>query len=419
MILKKKIIFFSLVLYLSLIIGFYFGEDSLGAALTDYYSIAEITEKFKDNFLFTLLNYDTLGRRQSPIFSILNSLFFDYSDLFRRLFILHIYLLIPLYFYKCLKIKYKNVPKDYLRLFAGIILLFPTFRSYSIWPDPHLLGTLFFIISIFYYLKTSVDNKPFKNSLLNIFFLSLAAYVSPNFGMFVIYFYYKFYKKFYFSDKIIIITFLNILLSLPFFYYLFYLDINFIFDPKNYGWGLGEKFYSLENISNKIILILSIFLFYLIPFILANYKNIDVELFKSKTKFLISIIIYLLIIYFFDFSHSYQITNSGGGFFYNLSNIIFDNNYLLFLLCFFPYLYLIEKFNIDFGNLVIFLCLILSNPQLTLWQANFSPTMFFALLLLFNGVIDKISINTKTLIISYSYFFIYLAANVIVRNVLI
>jgi len=165
-----KLSLISFVLYLSLIIGFYLGEDSLGAASSDYYSLSEVTEKFKNNFLFTLLNYDTLGRRQSPLFNILYSLFFDYGDLFSRLLFLHIYLLIPLYFYKCLKIKYKNVTKDYLRLFAGIILLFPTFRSYSIWPDPHLLGTLFFIISIFHYLKTTVDNKPFKNLLLNTFF---------------------------------------------------------------------------------------------------------------------------------------------------------------------------------------------------------------------------------------------------------
>lgn len=417
MILKKNIILFLFALYLSLIIGFYFKEDSLGAALSDYMGLLHISEKFKNSFLITFLNYDNLGHRQSPLLYIINSIFFDYGDIFRRLLILHVYLLIPIFFYKCLKIKYEGVPKDYLRLFAGTILLFPTFRSYSIWPDPHLLGSLFFIISIFYYLKTNVNNKTLKYCLLNTLFLALAAYASPNFGLFVIFFYFEFYKKFNFSNKILIISFLNIILSLPFFYYLFYLNINFIFN--NNEWNIGQNFYSLNNLSNKIILILSIFLFYLFPFILSNYKNANFKIPEPNIKFFISTIIYIFIIYLFDFSYSYNLTNSGGGFFYNLSHKLFNNNYLLFFLCFFPYLYLIKKFSLDLRNIIIFICLILSNPQITLWQANFSPTIFFIILLLLNGVFHKKTINTKTLIISYSYFFIYLAANIVFRNVLI
>ena len=60
-----------------------------------------------------------------------------------------------------------------------------------------------------------------------------------------------------------------------------------------------------------------------------------------------------------------------------------------------------------------------SHPQLTLWQANFSPTILFLLLLLFKDVINKNNLNLKTLIISYSYFSIYLVSNIIIRNILI
>ena len=171
MIIKKNVFIFILLLYFSLIGGFYYGEDSLGAAFTDYQALKYINEKFYDDFLVSLLNYNDLGHRQSPFLYILGSIIFDFGELGRRLFFLHVYLFIPIYFYKCLKIKFKEVSKDYLKLFASIILLFPTFRSYSIWTDP-IFRILFFIISIFYYLKFTTNIRPFKNALLNTFFSS-------------------------------------------------------------------------------------------------------------------------------------------------------------------------------------------------------------------------------------------------------
>ena len=417
MILHKKIFIFLTFTYLSLLVGFYFGEDVLGGALNDYTSHFHIASKFKENFLFTLYNYDDLNHRHSPIFYIIKSVVLIFGETGQRIFFLHLYLLIPLFFYKCLKIKFKDISKNYLKLTASFILLFPTYRGYSIWPDPHLLGILFFIISIFYYLKMKENIHPFKNSLLNTLFLSFSAYASPNFGIFVVFFFYEFYKKFYFTKEILIIIFLNIILAVPFFLYLFYFDVNFIFN--NNGWDIGNNFYSLKNISNKIIIIISFFLFYLIPFVLLKLNNIKLNFSKISFKYILSIFFYFFILFFFDFSTSYRLTNSGGGFFYNLSNILFNNNYLLFLICFFTYLYLLKIFTIDKKNIIIFLCLIFSNPQITIWQANFSPTIFFAIFLLFNGLINREKFNLKTLVISYIYFFLYLVSNIFFRNILI
>ena len=417
MIRKKKIFIFILLLYFSLIAGLYYGEDSLGAAFTDYEALKYLNEKFHNDFLFSLLNYNDLGHRQSPFLYILGSIIFDFGELGSQIFFLHVYLLIPIYFYKCLKIKFRDVSKDYLKLFASIILLFPTFRSYSVWTDPHLLGILFFIISIFYYLKFKTNVRPFKNALLNTFFLSLAAYSSPNFGVFVIYFYIEFSKRFLFSKKLLIISLLNLILSLPFFLYLFYLDVNFLFNNNIHD--LSYNSFSLENLSNKIILIISILLFYLLPFILINFDKVKFNFSKFNFRFIFTSLTFLIIIYFFDFSLSYKYTNSGGGFFYNLSNLLFQNNILLFVLSYFTYLYLFEIFRLNTLNLILFLCLIFSHPQLTLWQANFSPTILFLLLLLFKGVINKNNLILKTLIISYLYFSIYLVSNIIIRNILI
>ena len=83
-----------------------------------------------------------------------------FNEIFHRIFFLHIYLLIPIFFYKSLKKIFKTTPKNNLKLLAFVLLLFPTFRSYSIWPDPHLLGVIFFLISIYYFFKFR-ENKEY------------------------------------------------------------------------------------------------------------------------------------------------------------------------------------------------------------------------------------------------------------------
>ena len=339
MIISKKINIIIILIYFSLLFGFFYGEDSIGGAFNDYNSHAHIAEKFKTNFFYTLLNYDDLAHRHSPIFYILKSVFLNFGELGQKILFLHLFLLIPIFFYKSLKIVFKETPKINLKLLSSIILLFPTFRSYSIWPDPHLLGTLFFIISVYYYLKFQKNKNLFQSSLLNTFFLSLSAYCSPNFGIFLIFFFINYCLKFKISKEILIISVFNILLSIPFFYYLFFLKINFLFNIS--GWDIGENFYSITNISNKIIIIISLLFFYLLPFVLSKSLKYDFRnIIKIKKEFIVYFFIFFATCYFFNFSYSYSLTNSGGGFIYNLSNIILSNNYILFTICFFTCLYL-------------------------------------------------------------------------------
>ena len=397
-------------LYFSLLFGIYINENLIGGALGDYHSHYHITEKFRDNFLYILNNYNELGHRHSPVFYILRSIL-PSIDLIERLFFLHIYLIIPLYFYKCLKLKYNKKNKNNLKLLSSIIFLLPTFRSYSIWPDPHLLGFLFFTISVYYFIKFKSNNFIFKFAILNNIFLSLSAYVSPNFGVFVIYFLYQYLIKFKFTKNFIFILLINLLLSIPFFYYLFYLDINFIFN--NSGWDIGNNFFSIKNISNKTIIISSIFLFFLIPLIEIK-KIIKSDIFKLKIKSL-SIILFIFFIacYFFDFNETYNLTNSGGGIFYNLSNYLFNNDYLLFLLCFLSCFLFSNIFNNNLNNILIFICILLSNPQVTIWQANHSPTILILLFLLFNINFLKDKFNLKDIFQIYLYFVLYFFINLI------
>jgi len=405
----------TILLYISLLLGFYFGEDSLGGAFNDYHSHNHISDKFDKNFFDTLLNYDKLGHRHSPIFYIIKSLLIE-DDAIRRLIFLHFYILIPIFFYKSLKIVFKNSSKTNLKLIASTLFLFPTVRSYSIWPDPHLLGTVFFIISVYFFLKFKYSKgNNFKYSIFNTFFLALAAYCSPNFGITVFFYLFEYFRKYNLGKKIIIILAANLILSLPFFYYLFYLDINFIFNEA--GWNIGDNLFTLNNLSNKFIIVNSLFFFYLIPFFITNFYKENIKLLQKKNFFILGVLLFVFIILClkFDFEAAYKLTNSGGGFFYNFSKLIIQNNLILFLASFFGFLIIISSFYNNYSNIILFITIIFSNPQLTLWQANYSPFIFMIIFLLLDLKNKNNIISNNSIFSLFVYFGVYLLSNIFLK----
>ena len=54
---KEDIVLF-ILLYLSLLISFYFGENSTGGAIIDYNGQKNVSQDFAISFESTLLNYD-------------------------------------------------------------------------------------------------------------------------------------------------------------------------------------------------------------------------------------------------------------------------------------------------------------------------------------------------------------------------
>ena len=201
----NKEILFLLFLYLTLIVSFFFGENSTGGAIKDYLNQKGISQKFSSNFFQTFYEYDNFSTRHSPILIIFLSFFekINLPDFVIRLIHLHICLFLPLIFFKCLKLKFKEIDEKILLLLAALIFLSPTFRSLSIWPDSRLFGLIFFSISIFYFLKFN-ENKQIKFVFLNVFFLALSSYLSPNFSVFSIFFITKFisFYRFFFERNI-------------------------------------------------------------------------------------------------------------------------------------------------------------------------------------------------------------------------
>ena len=125
-------------------------------------------------------------------------------------------------------------------------------------------------------------------------------------------------------------------------------------------------------------------------------------------------IAYFYFFYKFDFSKSYNITNSGGGIVYSISNKIFNNNNFLF---FFSFISLIIQFILSIiskSNILLFLCIFLSHPQETLWQANLSPMLFVIIFTLFIfPTLSKNELINKKL---FTYYFTYFLSFYLISN---
>ena len=214
---NKKILILPIILIISLIFSYYFGEDTLGGAKHDYLHQVKFILSFSENFFYTFQNFGIgeLQARNSPIFSIGAAFLINLGldlELFRYLNCL---IILPLiyFFYKCLELKLKNISYETKIIFVSVLLLSPTIRSLIIWPYPLIYALLFFLISIFFYLKFDCcksKKEKIYYTILNIFFLAITSYFSPNFALFSIFFFYKFFKYFKLSRNLILIIFLNI-----------------------------------------------------------------------------------------------------------------------------------------------------------------------------------------------------------------
>ena len=391
-----------LLLYISLIIGFILNENSLGGSIKDYINQKLISIKFSNNFYDTLINYENERTRHSPILIILLSFFekIKINDYIIRLLNLHFLLLIIIYFYKSLKLKINYLNKKKLLLIALVIFLSPTFRSLSIWPDSRLYGILFFTISIMYFIKFQNSKyyiDQFQYSLFCILFLAISSYFSPNFFLFYLFFFYYFYQLLKLREIIIILIF-SLLIALPAIYYVFILKVYFFLTPVTSATKTILSF----NLANKIILIASIYLFHYLPFLWVTTKNFNYRF----RNILIALCVIIISIYFFN----YNLFFTGGGIIFKISNILFKNNYALYVFSFFALILLITKSTINLKNLVIFLLLILQNPQLEIYHKYYDPILFILCFTLLDINFKKELLNKKIYIFYiFNIFFLLLS----------
>ncbi len=398
------IIFIFLILSFSLFVGFFLNENSTGGARQDYLVHDQISIMFFNDFKNTLLNYDELKTRHSPLIPIYFSIFkfFEINDYIVRLIHLPLALFLVLFFYKCLEIKFDQTNKKYLFIFSSIILLSPTVRSLSIWPDSHFYGLIFFLVAIYFFLIfLKVKNREkLKYAYLNIIFLVICSYIRPSFSLFGIYFLWYFYKEFGFKKKFYYILLLNFILALPAFYYLFYLKVMFLSTNAVNNIDLLTRI----NPSNKILIISSIITFHLIPLVL-----IKIQYFKKKAaqinlyEYLFLSIIFFISIFYFDYKKDF----TGGGIFFHLSNLL-GTNFFFFIISFLSLILIYIFIKKNFNNIIIIFLIFLSNPQLTIYHKYYDPLILIIFFLLIDTELQKKIFNLKSLLLFYSHSFLFL-----------
>ena len=399
-----------IVVLFSFLIGFFLGEDSLGGGKNDYLYHEKYFLNFYENFFHTFQNYgmDQVNSnvRNSPlfymIFSILLKIGFDIS--FLKYF--NLFIIFPLIFFlnRCIDIKYKAISINIKFYFFSILLLSPTIRTLLIWPYPFLWALTFFVISLYFYLKfedTVDNNKKIKSAYLNVFFLALSAYFTPNFSIFAIYFFYKYFLIFGFSKKILGIFLINLLIAIPAIYFLIIKDF-YLFNSNVYELDASTKY----NLSNKIIIITSIIFLFFLP-LLPTLQKLKSLLFKKnflELSFFAILIFALINIFYFNF-----LKNAGGGIFFHLSNNLFNNNMLVYIVFILSLLlfYILNLYN--FNNILIFILLVLYNIQFSIYYKYFDPLIIFFILFLIkftnNYKIELQKIHKKYLIF-YTFFLI-------------
>ena len=374
---KYYLLFF--LLYLTVLLGLHFNEDNLGGAMHDATYHFKISEEFNKNFYQTFLKYgsseDGMANRNSPIFWIFLSFldkYFSYD--FIRFLNTFVIFAIAIIFYKTLLLKYKDVKQFILIILSSFIFLSPSLRTLAIWPYSLIWGLFFFVLSIYNYQKFK-DKLNFNNSFIILLNTIIAAYIYPAFSVFFIFFFYEIIKKLK-KSQIIGLLFISGLLAVPALIYIITKDFFIAFDKAQ---GLNVPLSKSLNVSNKILIISSIFLYFILPII--NFKEIFNNLKKIDAKKIVILFIFCTInIYFFNFPND----NWGGGFFHKVSNLFFNNNYLFFFSTFISILFIYAILEKKFENYLLLIILIIYNPQLTIYLKYFDPLIFMIFLTLFD-----------------------------------
>ena len=403
---RVHIILYYLILYLSLLVGFYYGEDFAGGFKYDLQTHKMLLENlFNKDLSYGLLNYDIFYVPHSPIF-ILYLLFlkkiFILEEIY-RLINLHLSLLLPFFVGLSLKVKYKLKKNDIRYLLPSIFIFSPYFRAGCIWTDDNLLAMVFLSISIYFFVKHEKDKGNIKNVLISAFFLAVSAYFRPIYSLLSVYFFLNFFLNLKISKKLLFYILLNFFLALPAFYYIFILEIN--------KWAISYLF--RENIFTILSLSSSIIVFYFIPFIIRDYKLIFKQI-LNKNNCLFYLIILIFVIYFFEYNRSYS-----GGIVLKISNLFFGNNYFFYLISTVCILLLYSIFfskirDKNFFDLILIIILFTLEIDGVVYHETYDPLIYILILLLlrnkfFTSYIKKFDLGSFSILIIFLSVFYFTA----------
>ena len=397
---KKNKTLAIITLYVFTLIGFIFGEDSSGGSIKDFSYTYQFVLQISVNVISGVDEMMQAHKNHFPLHYIFVGFLLK---VFKNIYIVkiiffHISLLLPLIFYKCLKIEYKN--KISIFFFSLLIFFSPYFRSSAIWPTTDNTALIFFLLFIYFFLKYAENNK-LNYYLYSLFFLFLAFYTRQYYILFIIYSFliYKHDKIKISYKKYLIIIVLILSLSMPAIFNIFYYYVPDISNLSNY--------YS-KNFLNNFYIVPTIFFFYLLPFLIFSKKNMHLFINYLKNNLLIFISITAIMLIFSKY-FTYFLNPHGGGIIYKLF-YLHINEYVFFIISSFSLMTIFFFFKENFKNnflllIIIFLCFYFN----TIFQKYFDPMLIILFSTFFKSLPIKIEIeNFKNNYLKYySYYFLF------------
>jgi len=393
-------VIFFIFLCLSLFGGFFLNEDASGGGnSSDFYLTLPYVEELKKD-IFSVSSKWTV---HFPLhYIILSKLsFFAINEQTLRFYFTCISILIPILFYNCAKIKFRKKNSNLLLALASIIFVIPAFRYSAIWANAQNTAFIFFLVSIYFFLKW--EKKKINFIDINIAFhlvtFFLSVYSRQYFLFFIFYFLFIYLLRLNWKNNlaiyIAIFTF-----SLPGFILVLH-NNTFIS-----GTGLSFKFY------NSFLVNFSIISFYLIPIFFINFF-FDKSKFVDIKKNYIYLPIFFLIVFFlaFFFDYNYHL---GGGFFLKSSRIILNNNFFFYFTSLLGLFltYIIVKENII--NFITIILIVFCFSGNVIYQKYFEPLFFiFFFLFLKTKYYEIFFLKLKAILVLFTYYSIYLSLSIL------
>ena len=431
---NKLITFFSISIYLSFFLGFYFNENSSGAGnysgdLTWMWNNFEI---YKSNDLWTAIHHPDFWGNRTPLMYILHIVlnpFISDIDTY-RLSVFCISFSAPLIFYLCLLQKFKEVDKNILFFISSFILLSPYFRTNSYWAGETNYGIITILASIYFLNHTLINNflriktNIYLSLTLLTFFSSLCIYFDQKLLIIPLLVLFKIlYSQIDLRYKLYSI--LNYcIFSVPFLYLIFTWKGLIPPATQAYSPDQGSSLSSIKLHFFHIGYATAIIAFYLLPIILLKSNNLisslkDFFYDKKNLFFILIFIIYLFFInIFYDFENftiNKQFSTAdygvyGLGILHKISLFLFSDlfyreifTYLVFFISWIILLFAIEKKTINI--IIILYFYFLSLIIFPLMQEYFDPYIILFSFLLFNL---KFDFKLYKLIGALVYFIIFL-----------